>query len=64
MNVSEMRKVEGGKVYSCPWGDYSSTNYWSTYGHAIVCAYDHHLYDLPLWMISAGITGGMPYWFK
>ncbi len=56
MNSVEMLAIDGGKkIYGCPWGDYSSTSYWSVYGHAIKCAYRHGYFNLPLWMIKKGI---------
>lgn len=45
----------GGKRYFCPWNDYSSTSFWSTYGHAIKCAYKHGYFNVPIAMIKAGI---------
>ena len=45
----------GGKRYFCPWNDYSSSSYWSTYGHAIKCAYKRGLFNIPIWLIKAGI---------
>ena len=55
LNNIEARTINGGKTYRCPWGDYSNTNYWKTYGHAIVCAAKHGVFDLPLWMIKTGL---------
>lgn len=59
MNSSEMMVIDGGtKIYTCPWGDYRSTSYWSTYGHAIKCGYRHGYFNVALWMIKAGIRLG------
>lgn len=56
MNEQEMRQVNAGyKIYICPWNDYSSRSYWSTYGHAIKCAYKHGLFNVPIAMIRAAI---------
>ena len=56
MNIEEARKVNGGaKLYICPWKDYSNTSYWKTYGHAIACAYNRGLFNIPIAMIKAGI---------
>lgn len=42
LSANKAHKYNGGyKVYGCPWNDYSSRSYWSTYGHAIKCAYRH-----------------------
>ena len=56
MELSTARSINaGGKRYYCPWGDYSNTNYWRTYGHAIACAYRRGLFKIPIAMIRAGI---------
>lgn len=60
-NLTEMtetatRTANGGtKRYYCPWNDYSSTSYWKTYGHAIVCAYKHGFFSVPIALIKAGL---------
>lgn len=52
----EAREIYGGaKIYSCPWNDYRSTNFWKTYGHSIPCAYRHGLFNLPKKMIETAI---------
>ena len=45
----------GAKRYYCPWGDYSNTSYWKTYGHAIQCAYRRGYFNIPIALIKAGI---------
>ena len=56
LSENEARQFNAGyKVYSCPWNDYSNRSYWSTYGHAIKCAYRHGLFNLPISMIKAAI---------
>ena len=56
MEMNTTRTINaGGKRYYCPWGDYSNTNYWRTYGHAIQCAYRRGLFKIPFAMIRAGI---------
>lgn len=57
ISEEEAREIFGGaKVYSCPWNDYRSTNFWKTYGHSIGCAYRHKLFDLPISLISRAIN--------
>ena len=56
LNEKQMREVTGGaKVYSCPWNDYNNRSYWSTYGHAISCAYRRGWFNIPIGLIKAGI---------
>ena len=56
MTEQEKRQANGGyKIYSCPWNDYSSRSYWSTYGHAIRCACNRGLFNIPIRMIKTGI---------
>ena len=56
MEIETSRNINGGaKRYHCPWNDYSSTSYWSTYGHAILCAAKHGLFRIPIAMITKGI---------
>ena len=56
MEMTTTRTINaGGKRYYCPWGDYSNTSYWRTYGHAIQCAYRRGLFKIPIAMIRAGI---------
>ena len=56
MELTTTRTINaGGKRYYCPWGDYSNTSYWRTYGHAIQCAYRRGLFKIPIAMIRAGI---------
>ena len=61
LNKSKTRDINGGEtlIYSCPWNDYSSKNFWSVYAHAIKCGYKHGLFNIPLWMIRKGLTMGM-----
>lgn len=56
MELTTTRTINaGGKRYYCPWGDYSNTSYWRTYGHAIACAYRRGWFTIPIAMIRAGI---------
>lgn len=56
LSDTEARNINaGGKIYICPWNDYSNTSYWKTYGHAISCAYKRGLFNLPIAMIKAAI---------
>ena len=56
MILDNARTVNGGaKIYSCPWSDYRSTNFWSVYAHAVKCGYKHGLFNIPISMIKVGI---------
>lgn len=56
ISEEEAREIcGGGKIYSCPWKDYRSTNFWKTYGHAIVCANKHGLFDMPKALVKQAI---------
>ena len=55
-NTEETRGMNGGaKVYFCPWGDYRNSNFWKTYGHAIVCGYKHGYFNVAIDLIKKGI---------
>lgn len=60
ISEAEAMEIVGGakKMYHCPWNDYNSTNYWKTYSHAVRCAYDHGMFDIPFVMIKAGLRLG------
>lgn len=56
MNTKENRTVNGGAtIYGCPMGDYYSTSFWKTYGHAIGHAAKKGIFDLPFWMIKTAL---------
>jgi hypothetical protein len=56
LSINEAQRLNAGyKIYICPWNDYSSRSYWSTYGHAIKCAYKHGLFIVPIAMIKEAI---------
>lgn len=56
ISEEEAREIYGGgKIYRCPWNDYRSTNFWTTYGHSIKCAYKHNLFAIPKALIVKAI---------
>ena len=55
INTETIKKTYAGKIYFCPWGDYSGSNFWAVYGHAIVCGYFHGYFDIPIAMITSGL---------
>lgn len=55
MTVKETKTTTGGKTYYCPWGDKSSSNFWTVYAHAVACGYRHGYFDVPIAMIKAGL---------
>ena len=55
MNNEIMKRQFAGRTYFCPWSDYSSNSFWTTYAHAIKCGYKHGYFDIPIAMIKAGI---------
>ena len=59
VNKDALRDIGGGtKIYFCPWNDFKSTNFWTTYSHAVACAYKHGLFSVPLTMIRVGMGLG------
>ena len=55
MNQETMKRQFAGRTYFCPWHDYQNSNYWKVYAHTVAHAYRKGWFDVPIWMIKAGL---------
>ena len=55
-NIEITRSTNGGAtVYGCPWGDYRSTSFAKTWGHAIVHAAKKGIFNLPISVLKIAL---------